>query len=76
MMSILINLKNLFPYLLFICVYFFFVNIEAQKNHIKDTNNIVKKNFSNRKDQSNNNNSNFRIRIPIVPYNKWAFGIN
>ena len=63
---ILRNIRNLFPYLLLIAIYFFFVNLEARnertnkQNIEKDINLDVKK--------SKAEASKLRIKIPVIPY--------
>ena len=69
MKSFLINVKNLLPYLLLVCIYFFFINIEARKTYNKSTNDIDNKNKSNDK-KSDINKLNVRISIPVIPYNE------
>ena len=68
MKSLLLNVKNLLPYILLISVYFFFINIEAQ-NQNKNKKEI---NIKERKNVKKTviNNSNIRISIPVVPYNQ------
>ena len=72
MKSLLLNIKNLIPYLILISIYFFFVNIEARNDQsrykkktnineiIKDTD-VVK---------SDINKKIKRISIPVIPYKK------
>ncbi len=64
MKSFLINVKNLIPYLFIVCIYFFFINIEARNTY----NNSNKKNTSNDM-KSDINKVNLRIAIPVIPYN-------
>ena len=68
MKSLLNNLKNLLPYLLLVCIYFFFINIEARKTYNNSTNQNDKKNKSNDK-KLDINKGNLRITIPVIPYN-------
>jgi len=70
MKSFLLNIKNLFPYLLLIATYFFFVNIEARNSQKKV---LYKKNIFESKKQSIQNkkeipNYSHRIMIPVIPY--------
>ena len=51
---ILINIKNLIPYLLLIAVYFFFVNLEARKSQLTNEEYYNKANNDN---ETNNTNS-------------------
>ena len=72
MKSLLLNIKNLIPYLILISIYFVFVNIEARNDQsrykkktnineiIKDTD-VVK---------SDINKKIKRISIPVIPYKK------
>ena len=70
MNSFLLNIKNLFPYLLLIATYFFFVNIEARNDQNKalyNKNIIESKKYSiNNKKEIRNNSQ--RILIPVIPY--------
>ena len=68
MKSLLNNLKNLLPYLLLVCIYFFFINIEARKTYNNSTKQNDKKNKSNDK-KLDINKVNLRITIPVIPYN-------
>ena len=68
MKLLLINIKNLIPYLVLIFLYFIFVNIEARQdltNH--KTNNKNKLSIDN---QSNIDNNILRISIPVIPYSQ------
>ena len=70
MKSLLLNIKNLIPYLILISIYFFFVNIEARndqsrykknrniKEIIKDTDEV----------KSDINKKSNRLSIPVIPY--------
>ena len=65
------NLKNIIPYLIIVAIYFFFINLEAQKEKNKSTNNkriFSKEKLSLEKPMIKNQNS--RILIPVIPYNK------
>lgn len=65
--SIIIKSKNLFPYLLLILIYFFFINIEA--NNKKNTKDNKIQNVEIIKiDKSIVHETNQRIKIPVVPY--------
>ena len=68
MKSLLINVKNLLPYLFLVCIYFFFINIEARKTYNNSTKENDNKNTSNDK-KSDINKVNLRISIPVIPYN-------
>ena len=61
------NIKNLFPYLLLIGIYFFFVNIEAHKIKNNSTNNreLIK---NNEKSNDKNTDTNMTISIPVIPF--------
>ena len=65
MKSLLNNLKNLLPYLLLVCIYFFFINIEARKTY----NNNTKQNDKRNDKKLDINKVNLRITIPVIPYN-------
>ena len=67
MKSLLINFKNFLPYLTIILIYFFFVNIEAQNDQIKNKGSVLKNKLINEK--SINNDTNLIIEIPVIPYN-------
>ena len=72
MKRVLLEIKNLFPYLLLIATYFFFINIEARNGskrypkNFNDANKIEKFNIN----ASETNDSNIRIKIPVIPYNQ------
>ena len=59
-------LRNLLPYLLFIVIYFFFVNLEASKERIDNKN--IEKEFNLPVVKSNVDDGQLRIRIPVIPY--------
>ena len=65
---ILKNIRNLLPYLLLIAIYFFFVNLEAQKN-IKNSNNSKDQNIL-LDNKSNIDSKKIKISIPVIPYNE------
>ena len=68
MKSLLLNIKNIIPYLLLISLYFVFVNIEARKELTEDKNiNSIKKKSVK---LFNNDENNIRISIPVVPYSQ------
>ncbi len=72
MKSFLLKIKNLFPYLLLIATYFFFVNIEArngQKKLIYNKNIIENKMHSIHK-ENEIRKSGQRISIPVIPYSQ------
>ena len=56
---------NLIPYIIFIFVYFFFVNIEASKE--KNYNKINEGKTD--KEKLDSKNSIQRITIPVIPFN-------
>ena len=60
------NIKNLLPYLLLIAIYFFFVNIEAQKNN--ETNRTNENEAKLIEEKSSEQNKQQRIKIPVIPY--------
>ena len=68
MKSLLINVKNLLPYLFLIVIYFLFINIEARKIYNNSSKENDNKNTSNDK-KSDINKVNLRITIPVIPYN-------
>jgi len=65
MKSRLNKLRNFIPYLILIFIYFFFINLEARKDQIKNQNN---KDIKYKKEQINKNSSNIRLSIPVIPY--------
>ncbi len=67
MKSIIVNIKNLIPYLLLISIYFFFVNLEAQNNQISNSIDKDKEAISK---FSEYNGSNQRLALPVIPYEK------
>ncbi len=68
MKSLILNIKNSLPYILLIVIYFFFINIEAQKDQKNNKFNKIKKEVNVKKSYSKDNN--LRIPIQVVPYNK------
>ena len=66
MKSLLLNLKNLTPYLLLIALYFIFVNLEAKRDVTNYKTEIIKKKLGNI--QRNVDETNIRISIPVIPY--------
>ncbi len=66
MKSVVLNIKNLLPYLFLIGVYFFFVNIEAR--NAKNINQIIKKEKASEETKSKINYDNKIISIPVIPY--------
>ncbi len=72
MKNIFINVKNLFPYLLLISIYFFFVNIEASKDNskVKDINNIIENERKNKNIKVDLKKTTGRVAIPVIPYKK------
>ena len=69
MKSLLINLKNLSPYFILVCIYFFFINIEARNTYNNSTKQNDNENTSNDK-KLDINKVNLRITIPVIPYNE------
>ena len=70
MKSIIINIKNLIPYIFLITIYFLFINLEARKNQTtiqNDINLIGKEQESNEK-LSVKKQEQFRVEIPVIPY--------
>ena len=60
------NIKNLLPYLLLIAIYFFFVNLEAQKDN--ETNRTKENEANFIEEKSSEQNKQQRIKIPVIPY--------
>ena len=60
--KIMTKIRNLLPYLLLVLIYFFFVNIEARKQLIKEEENKMLKDKSSIKDNQQ------IIKIPVIPY--------
>ena len=60
------NIKNLFPYLLLIAIYFFFVNLEARKEN--ETNRTNENEAIMIEEKSSEQNKQQRIKIPVIPY--------
>ena len=60
------NIKNLLPYLLLIAIYFFFVNLEAQRD--KETNRTNENESLLIEEKSTEQNNQQRIKIPVIPY--------
>ena len=60
------NIKNLFPYLLIISLYFFIVNIEERRQ----TNNkkIINNQYNSTNIESIETNKDLRVIIPVIPY--------
>ncbi len=67
MSSLIIKIKNLFPYLIMIAIYFLFINLEAQNNYNKKFQGTKSKNE--KKTNEVTPDSNIRISIPVIPYN-------
>ena len=68
MKSLLVNIKNLLPYLLLIVVYFFFVNLEAQNSNTYNKMFNINEDINDNK--SNIKKTNKRISIPVIPYSQ------
>ncbi len=67
MKSIIVNIKNLIPYLLLIFIYFFFINIEARKN-LKNSSKPIEKRTKITESNLDIKKENIRIAIPVIPY--------
>jgi len=72
MKSLFRKIKNLVPYLLLIAIYFFFINIEAQKNRTSDEDLKINKHINDEKaiERSTFNDSSMTIPIPVIPFNQ------
>ena len=68
MKSLLLNIKNNFPYIFLIAIYFFFVNIEAKKE--KNINNLNHKENETNLKKSVINDNNRTIPIQVIPYSQ------
>ena len=68
MKLILLNIKNLTPYLLLISLYFIFINIEARKELTNYKLNTRTNKIDN--NQSNPKENNLRISIPVIQYSE------
>ena len=69
MKSILLLLKktvNLLPYFIIIVVYFIFISLEANKD--KEFNSVIKNDFDSSNSKKFDDESIFRINIPVFPY--------
>ena len=69
MKSILLLLKktvNLLPYFIIIVIYFIFISLEANKD--KEFNSVIKNDFDSSNSKKFDDESNFRIDIPVIPY--------
>ena len=68
MKSLLLNLKNLIPYLLLIALYFLFVNIEAREeiSNYKTNKRSTKHSYI----EQSVEDKNLRISIPVIPYSQ------
>ena len=64
--KILTNIKNLLPYLLFIAIYFFIVNLEAGND--KKNNSTTENEYILTEEESSEQNKQKRIQIPVIPY--------
>ena len=62
------NIRNLLPYFLLIAIYFFFVNLEARKDKIKNLNSEKEEVVTD--DRLGIDNNSVRITIPVIPYNQ------
>lgn len=75
MKSLFIKLKNIYPYILLVIIYFFFINLEARKQRIinmDDKENQIEeiqiKTTQGKKDLSYENKNNSKLTIPVIPY--------
>ena len=70
MKSLLLNIKNLLPYLILISIYFFFINIEARNDLSRYKNNLkIKEIIKDTEDvKSDINKKSNRLSIPVIPY--------
>ena len=67
MKSLLLKIKNLFPYFLLIGIYFFFVNIEARNSQNKNITTQTEEEIN--KSHSDKTHTSKIIAIPVFPYN-------
>ena len=67
MKTLLIKIKNLYPYFLLIGIYFFFINIEAQRDRSIHENkgDVI---TSQMKSNNNTDDLNLTISIPVIPF--------
>ena len=70
MKSLLLNIKNLLPYLILISIYFFFINIEARNDQSRYKKNLKIKEIIKDTDEvkSDINKKSNRLSIPVIPY--------
>ena len=68
MKSLLINIRNLIPYIGLIILYFFFINIEAQND--QKNKNIINLKKSNNIEKTNIKENFTTIAIPVIPYSQ------
>ena len=68
--SLRVNIKKLQPYLILIAIYFFFVNIEAQKQRESYKRNEIVNEEEDLLHQikTNTKDSSYKISIPVVPF--------
>ena len=68
MKTLILNIKNMIPYLVLIFIYFLFVNIEARKkiNILQHKKSNINKDIN---AENSLNNDNLKISIPVIPYN-------
>ena len=72
MKLLIIKIKDIFPYLILISIYFLFVNIEAQKSQYGYQRN--EKILNNQKNYTQESypveKNDLRVKIPVIPYKK------
>ena len=64
--SIIKNFRNVFPYFVLIGIYFFFISLEANKEYRRNV--IIEKENYMPQNKSYEEDREFRINIPVVPY--------
>ncbi len=72
MKYLLSNIKNVFPYLFLISIYFFFINLEARNDiSIEGINSkTIGKDKALNNDYLNIKNRDIRLKIPVIPFQK------
>ena len=64
--KLLKQIKNLLPYLAFIAIYFFFINIEAKKE--KDFQKPKDYKYKSHEKKTDLSDKELRVTIPVIPY--------